>query len=446
MSITINHSLVAGGKQYTFSIGGAGCEKRVTRIPKLINKEPIQIYGFGQDSLGIFKTDTQLLLSLADGHGPKEEGKTISYKIHEYMLTYIAESSGYILSNLRTNDYESINKLIIDMFEHVNQIILKHDEVTSKFMCGGSTFTMIHKIIDEEDGSLYSLSYNVGDSPYFKISLDGVVEELSEEHNCDNIATVEQYYNHCLETGVGPSPIILGRFNFKNFYKATWMGSEPINPYNVEVVDGKYKLSKNTDIMKKFYEKAPVAVKGHSLYNGGTQSIRGREANLKAIANGEYPMENFGSTIGGDVQNVNSFGDKKSILAHNIICNPHISITKIEASHYDFVGSDGPMDCLTNSDISAIFKSKPLMDTEEFTHYVRTTVDEKALEGGFNFSIFGNVPTWDDNSFWVVETKIEDTLDTKLLKLEKEHLELNRIATRIKLEIDTINKAIDRLE
>jgi serine/threonine protein phosphatase PrpC len=408
MSITIEHSLIGGGKKYTFSIGGAGCEKRVTRIPKLINKDPIQIYGFGQDSIGIFKTDTQLLLSLADGHGPKDAGSIISYKLHEYLISYISVAKETILSELRIKNYDSIKKIISQIFDRVNQIILYEDTETSKFMSGGSTFTMIHKIIDEEDGSLYSLSYNVGDSPYFKISLEGVVEELSEDHNCDNITAVEHYYNHCLDETVVPSPIILGRFNFKNFYKATWMGTEPINPYTVDIVDGKYKISKNTGVMKKFYEESPKEIKKISLYNGGSQSIRGRESNIIELEAGNFPMKNFGSTICGDVQNVNSFGDKKSILTHHIMCTPHISITKIETSHYDFIGSDGPIDCLTNSDISAMFTTKPLMEIEELTHLVSSTVDEKALEGGFTLSIFSNVPTWDDNSFWVVETKIED--------------------------------------
>ena len=106
MTISDTHTLVGGGRTYTFNIGGGGCEKRVTRIPTEINKGPIKIYGFGQDSTAILKTNTQLLLSLADGHGPSKEGKDISYKIHDYMLTSISETQSFILDKLRIGDYD----------------------------------------------------------------------------------------------------------------------------------------------------------------------------------------------------------------------------------------------------------------------------------------------------------------------------------------------------
>ena len=466
MSITFEHTLKVGGKIYTFNIGGAGCEKRITRLPHIINKDPIHIYGFGQDSLGILKSETQLLLSLADGHGPKEDGKIISYKIHEYMLTYIADLEQFILSKIKEKDIESIKTIVTKMFEHVNNIILSEDEETSLFNKGGTTFTLVHKIIDEVDGSLYSLSYNVGDSPYFKISMDGKIEELSEEHNCDNIQSVEDYYNHCLDKGDYPSPIILGRFNHMNNFKIPWMGYSPINPYNIEMVDGKYKVSHNIDTMKQFYECAPICFKNNTLYNGGPQSIRGRENNIKSLAEGCYPMENYGSTINGDLQNINSFGDKQSIKEHNIMCKPHISINKISKSHYDFIGSDGTIDCLTNSVILEIFKEISVMKIDEFIKYVSSMVDTKGVEGGFKLTGITHVPTWDDNSFWVVETTIceefsdmicgksmepisnsliDKNLEETIIELEKQQLEMLELAKSIQKQIGIVNASIDKL-
>jgi len=443
MSITFEHTLKAAGKKYTFIIGGAGCEKRITRLPHIINKEPIMIYGFGQDSLGLFKSDTQLLLSLADGHGPKREGRTISYKIHEYMLIYMSDIKDYILTLIKEKNIEQANQLITEMFEHVNQIILKEDEVTSGFLKGGTTFTMLHKFIDDENGDLYSLSYNVGDSPYFKISINGVLEELSQDQNCDNMLSVENYYNHCLAKGVEPSPIYLGRFNHLDNFKMDWVGKEPILPYNAEIVDGKYKLSPNTAIMERVYEDSPIEYKSNTFYNGGPQSIRGREANIKALSEGKYPMENFGSTVKGVLQNTHSFGDKISVIEQNIACTPHISINKITEPHYDFVGSDGPIDCLTNSDILEMFKEKPLMDIKDFTKFVENTVDTKAVEGGFKLSQITNVPTWDDNSFWIVETTIEEDLEFKIIELEKQNAKLYELATFIQTELDIVNEALN---
>ena len=446
MSITFEHTLKAAGKKYTFSIGGAGCEKRITRLPHIINKDPILIYGFGQDSLGIFKTDTQLLLSLADGHGPKMEGKTISYKIHEYMLTYIADIKDYILTSIKENKIDKAKQIITEMFEYVNQIILKEDEVTSGFLKGGTTFTMLHKFIDIENGDLYSLSYNVGDSPYFKISINGVLEELSENQNCDNMQSVENYYNHCLVKGIEPSPIYFGRFNYRYNFKMPWVGSEPIIPYNVEIVDGTYKLSPNIEIMRRVYEESPIEYKSNTFYNGGPQSIRAREANIKALSEGKFPMENFGSTVKGVLQNTHSFGDKLSVIEQNIVCKPHISINKITEPHYDFLGSDGPIDCLTNRDILTMFKEKTLMDIKEFTMFVENTVDSNAVEGGFKLSEFTNVPLWDDTSFWVVETILEDEIESKIIELEKQNAEMLELAKYIQTEIIRVNETCNKHE
>ena len=190
MAFTLNHTLSSGGKKYTFNIGGSGCEKKVGRVPTILNKDNITIYCYGQDSIAVLKLPDQLLLSLADGHGKKENGRTISYKIHEYLLSYLSKLTEILLEYLRTNNNVEITKIVVDMFGKVDNIILNHDETTSKFNEGGSTFTLIHKIIDPMNGNLYTLSYNVGDSPYFKISSSNGeidIEEISETQNCDNM-------------------------------------------------------------------------------------------------------------------------------------------------------------------------------------------------------------------------------------------------------------------
>jgi hypothetical protein len=124
------------------------------------------------------------------------------------------------------------------------------------------------------------------------------------------------------------------------------------------------------------------------------------------------------------------------------MCVPHVTINKITSSHYDFVGSDGPIDCLTNKTILEMFNEKHNMTMNEFITFVNTTIDTKATEGGFRFSIFGNVPLWDDNSYWVVDTIVEDDLESKIHELEIEHSKLIEIAIKIKLEIDKINEVI----
>ena len=143
------------------------------------------------------KQPNQLILTLADGHGPSIEGKEMSQKVHEYMITYIGDYRDYFVKLLRQDDHKSIETIVCDMCKQVDDILLTYDILTSEFKEGGTTFTMIHKILDENDGTLYTLSYNVGDSPYFKIKIgkEATIEEVSQEQNCDNMECIEQYSN-----------------------------------------------------------------------------------------------------------------------------------------------------------------------------------------------------------------------------------------------------------
>ena len=81
---------------------------------------------YGQDSIAVLKLPDQLLLSLADGHGKKENGRTISYKIHEYLLSYLSKLTEILLEYLRTNNNVEITKIVVDMFGKVDNIILNH--------------------------------------------------------------------------------------------------------------------------------------------------------------------------------------------------------------------------------------------------------------------------------------------------------------------------------
>jgi serine/threonine protein phosphatase PrpC len=450
--IILNHTMKGGGKTWSFQIGGAGCNKKVTRIPeKMYNVDiNIDIYGFGQDSLGILKQSNQLILTLADGHGPTVEGKEMSYKVHEYMIKYIGDYRDYFVKLLRRGDHKYIEKIVYDISKQVDEALLTYDIRTSEFKEGGTTFTMIHKILDEENGALYTLSYNVGDSPYFKIKIgeETTINEVSQEQNCDNIKCVENYYNLCMKDGDTPSEVILGRFNTPNGFKTQWMGEETIKPYNIHYIDGKYKCSVNESIMIKFYEEAPTNIKEFVLYNGGPQSIRGRIHNLTELDAGRYPTTNFGSTLSGGLQTPFSFGDKKSKHIHHIKCVPHITITKEQELHeqsFDFVSSDGAIDCLTDKDIKKLFEGYGKVSQQAFMEKVEKTINANARNGGFGFSNLTNIPTWDDLSYWIVETKVSDDLEFKLTKLEEEHKQMLELATKIKRKLSMVNTLISAL-
>jgi len=411
------HKLSACGKTYTFTIGGGGCDKRSGRTPIIIPKPTHDIYCFGQDSISLFNDNEQVILTVADGHGSITAGKTISYKLHDYIIEKVIALKDVLLSLLRTSDEIEIKIIMDKMFGEVNDIILNVDEDTRRFNDGGSTFTLVHKIIDDVDGSLYTITSNVGDSPHIKIE-DGIVNEITEQQNCDNIDAVERYCNNCMTDGIEPTPVILGRINHRLVNgtfacQMKWMGSDTIKPYNYTILpNGKYKVEPNYSVMQKLYETAPDSVKRLSLYNGGPQSIRERPANILALESGNYPMENFGSTLNGSVQSVSSFGDKLSIHNHNIMCIPSVCITKENGDNisYDFITTDGGYDCLTNENISELFKDKGNMEMEEIMRLIKYKIDKMAREGQFPFR--NDYPVWDDLSYWVVSTTKHLEIDT----------------------------------
>ena len=414
----MKHTLSACGKSYHLDIGGGGCDKRSGREPIILEKGGVTIYCYGQDSTSIFKDKTQLILTLADGHGPLQSGKAISYRIHELIIKCILDINEFLVTNLKLGNYDIIKSKIKSIFNDVNKSILYTDTLTSKYMTGGTTLNIVHKIIDVDTGELYTISSNVGDSSYLKIE-NNHVREISQEQNCDNIVAIEEYYNHCLENDIEPSKIILGRFNTPGGFLLHWVGYNPIEPYKYSIENGKYHLSPNIDAMKQVYELAPPHLKTNTFYNGGPQSIRGRSSNLTALANGQFPMENFGSTIEGDIQMVSSFGDKKSKQKYNIMCIPYINISKQNLDNtHDFISSDGVMDCLTNPEIIRLFsyKNKMSMTMDQFCEFLETSIDIQARLGGFKFT--GCLPSWDDISYWVVKTRIDESLMYRINKLE----------------------------
>jgi len=444
--VQIIHTLTAASKSYTFDIGGGGCDKRTSRTPTILEKEHITIYCYGQDSKSMYKDDTQLILTLADGHGPNQGGKAISYRLHELIINCLLDIKDFLLSNLKIGKYDTIKSTLHSIFNDVNDAILNTDEITSKYMSGGSTFVLVHKIIDSDTGELYTISSNVGDSSYMTINNNGVTE-LSQEQNCDNIDVVTQYYNYCLDNSLEPSRIIFGRFNTSKGFKTPWVGDQPIEPYICTNENGSYTLSPNTKDMKQLYELAPKHLKSNTFYNGGPQSIRGRSKNIEALANGLFPMENYGSTINGDLQMVSSFGDKSSKIKHNIMCKPHTHISKHSSDdQHEFISSDGPMDCLTNKELIRLFvyKNKTSMSMELFCEFLENSIDIQAAIGGFPFA--GCLPAWDDLSYWVVKTNVNESLLYRITTLEQQNKMLISYATKIKYTIKTTNMMLDLIK
>lgn len=209
---------------------------------------------------------------------------------------------------------------------------------------GGATCTINHKVMDPENGRLYTIVSNVGDSPALKIDLQTYgITETSEDQNCDNTRAVERYCNLCNSLNQVPRKVILGRFNFQSPLgkRCSWMGQwgDWVCPYiYTQKEDGNYIISHNTEVMQRFYENAPVEFKP-ALSSGGPQSLRARPENLEALKRGEFPSANYGSTLEGVLQMPFSMGDKADKRGPlNVKCEPNVAIMHDDLASLECIG------------------------------------------------------------------------------------------------------------
>ena len=89
-----------------------------------------------------------------------------------------------------------------------------------------------------------------------------ILNEITEDQNCDSKDWYERYCNLCYKKGVKPGDIYLNRFNYKQangrYNKISWVnhGLLPIKPFSKEFKGGRYVVTDNVETMKQFYEGA----------------------------------------------------------------------------------------------------------------------------------------------------------------------------------------------
>ena len=69
----------------------------------------------------------------------------------------------------------------------------------------------------------------------------------------------------------------------------------------------------------------------------------------------------------------------------------------------------------------------------------------QAALGDFKCAPITKLPTWDDISYWVIETEVKEDLEYKIKKLEQEHIEMTKLVEILMADIKTINSIIDSL-
>ena len=393
---------------------GSSDKARVVDIDIVGCRYPAKRYDFGQDSMSVFILKNQAYFNVSDGHGPR--GEHISYESHKYVIEVLTKNFELIQKLIITNNTVELQKLVTLWFTEIDEVFMNSDNIN--YSSGGTTFTSIQKIA-ADDGNLYTICYNLGDSPCVSIKVNDekvVIKEITEDQNCDSEYWYERYCNWCLKKGVEPQDIYLNRFNYKQasgvYQKIPWVnhGLLPILPFKKEFKGGKYVVTENYDTMKQFYEMAPEEYKKY-VYEGGSQSERAKEENLKRLAKGEYPMMNFGSTLEGKVQNLAGFGDKSTKITHCLMTEPYMSVNKYTGKGFEFVGSDGTFDPLTDKIISDIFRENSNNSIDFIVDVLFDKINECAKKAHYPFlsSVYGGrvrkLGCWDDVSYWVVKTE-----------------------------------------
>jgi hypothetical protein len=100
----------------------------------------------------------------------------------------------------------------------------------------------------------------------------------------------------------------------------------------------------------------------------GPQSLRSRPENLIALAQGEFPSANYGSTLEGVLQMPFSMGDKADKIGPlRVKCVPNVSTQRDAVKIFEVMGTDGVMDCLPDKDLAQLLMEQSpeeLVDVE----------------------------------------------------------------------------------
>ena len=92
------------------------------------------------------------------------------------------------------------------------------------------------------------------------------------------------------------------------------------------------------------------------------------------------------------------------------------------------------------------YKDAAELSMDEFIPFLENSIEVQAQLGGFNCTPgIEQIPTWDDLSYWVIETDFKEDLEYRIKKLEQENIEMTKLAESIRKDIDMVNSVLDRL-
>lgn len=328
----------------------------------------VQTHQAGHDATliltGLEGNPNQAILAVADGHGPL--GHLHSYAAIRLLAKHMVKFIPIFLRHLtRPTPLLSIQGLVEYAYQKVQEEMTPGPECQFPELDTFSGTTMAMALVLTVNGHRQLISTNAGDSQIiWSPSLDSEPTECSIDHNCDNPEAVSLYLKRLAKMRreldkddpyylqhhkrLQPKPIYYSRINcggpIWDMFTDKWGQPAPINVYKYEGVE------KNTPVLDRdnyenisfYYPHGSQSRRNPPTYvreDGRTVAVVGRE------------MENWGSTLNGEVQTLNGFGDLYQSIHHS--ATPSVSITPIDTEGRLVLASDGLTD---------LFHFKELMD------------------------------------------------------------------------------------
>jgi serine/threonine protein phosphatase PrpC len=409
--------------------------KEVLALLKLNHPlDKVECHSAGQDYTLVInqvKGDIQQsLVGVADGHGTM--GHLHSYVATRLLANKLLSCWDIFQLHLKQNKLvpisEKIRELIDYCYSETHQLMFRKNIFPQLDKDSGTTMAMALIVVVE--GNRFLISTNAGDSQILWSDKIGDVQECSMDHNCDNPEAVKLYVtrlknkrqqlkaqiDNLEKTATNyteskadlerqfkecfPKPIYYSRINCGGPIWDMFCNDQgvptPIPVYSYEGPE--YDIVK---LDKDGYEKVST------YYPHGHQSLRYPETCVRedgrTVAVPGHETDNWGSTLNGQSQVLNGFGDLYQ-HPHNSY-TPHVTVKHINQEGRLVLATDGLSDLFYFKDLINAFwnwdKEKNMTNFTDYLDYFDQLLFEIAnREPIFPFTANGNLkfPQWDDVS------------------------------------------------
>jgi serine/threonine protein phosphatase PrpC len=371
----------------------------------------------GQDAILLIKdlenNPNQALLAVADGHG-------VLGHIHSYIaIRLLAKKMIYLLpifkrhlSSPLTDDKKQIlcQNLVEYAYLKIQEQMIPGPHCHFTELDRDSGTTMALALVLTVGNNRYIISSNAGDSQIIWSSdPDKEPTQCSIDHNCDNIDAVRLYLQRLARErskldrsqhdylkrhiDLQPKPIYYSRINCPGgpiwpMYTDSQGTPEPIKVFryqdDIPILD------------KEGYEKIST------YYPHGKQSRRYPQTYVRedgrTVTIPGHESDNWGSTLEGNTQTLNGFGDLYLGVHHS--AEPHCSLKKINEQGKLLIASDGLTDLFYFKELMAWIwdnDESPNLDQRFYDylfHEVAPRDDDYPSQNIMNITL----PSWDDLS------------------------------------------------